>query len=181
MKRIRYALLPLIAWLCIPHTAQAQAQSANPYTLQQVVTLLEGGWSSADILPMVRSDCISFRVTSQAEATLRRAGADDSLLTGLRSVCNRASGIAPARPGPSRPPAQGVVLIEGELPPGWTRIVNELAPNTNRTITLTPGRPAVIVVAAPGWCPDRIDLTLRAGEEHRWTPSLRARPWVGGC
>jgi hypothetical protein len=72
-------------------------------------------------------------------------------------------------------------MIEGELPPGWSRTVNQLPMNTNRTITLTPGRTATIVVSAPGWCSERVELALRAGEEHRWTPALRARPWVGGC
>jgi hypothetical protein len=177
MRPVRFASLACAALLWSPTVAAAQG--GVPYTLDQIVALVEGDWSGTDILALVRDECISFRVTQPAESRLRSAGAGEALVTGLRDVCYR--GAPAARTAPAAPSGQGVVLIEGYLPPGWARIVNELPPNTNRTITLTPGRPAVIVVGAPGWCPDRIDLTLGAGDERRWTPSLRARPWVGDC
>lgn len=175
--RFARALLLLVPLAFAP--ARAHAQQADPYTLQMVVSLLEGGWAGSRILTLLTAECVSFRVTAAAEADLRRAGADAALLNGLRNVCYRAPAAAPAAPTP--PQQRGMVYIEGELPPGWSRVVNELPPNTNRTIDLTPGRPAVILVSAPGWCPARLEITMRGGDEHRWTPELRGRPWVGEC
>jgi hypothetical protein len=178
MKHVLHAAVLLVVLVSVSDPAQAQARS-QPYTLSQIVSLLQGGWAGTDIIGMVREDCISFRVTGQNETALRRAGADAALLSGLRGVCFR--GASPSSGNPTPPPARGIVLIEGELPPGWSRRVNDLPVSTNRRIDLTPGRTASIVVSAPGWCPARTEITLRAGEEQRWTPELRARPWIGGC
>lgn len=168
---LKATLLLVIGLLCVPERALAQT---NPYTVQQIVVLLEGGFSAAEVLRRVGTACIAFRINASAEAELRKAGADDALLRELRSVCYRGG---PAVPQPPR----GVVSIVGELPAGWVRIVNELAPSTNREIDLTPGRPAVITVTAPGWCPERKEVTLPPGDTLRWTPTLRGRPWVGRC
>jgi hypothetical protein len=167
-------VLLLLALVGLPTMAQAQAQAqpANPYTLAQLVVLLEGGFSAGEVLRRVGAACISFRLTPAAEAELRKAGADDALLRELRSVCFLT---------PTPPPPRGMVAIIGELPPGWSRTVNDLPPSTNREIDLTPGRPAIITVTAPGWCPDRREVTLAQGDTVRWTPVLRGRPWVGGC
>jgi hypothetical protein len=178
MKHVLRAVVLFVVLLGVPDPAAGQA--ARPYNLQQIVSLLQGGWAGTDILGLVREDCISFRVTGQNETALRRAGADAGLLTGLRQVCFR-GGTAEPTTRNTPPPARGIVLIEGELPPGWSRRVNDLPVSTNRRIDLTPGRTASIVVSAPGWCPARTEITLRAGEEERWTPELRARPWIGGC
>src|SRR5215218_6227903 len=137
-----------LAGILAPREAEAQAAGSNtPFTLQQIVSLLEGKWSGTEILEMVREDCIGFTVTSAAEAELRRAGADAALLTGLRSVCNSANRGRPA-PRPT-PVVQGTLSIVGELPPEWSRIVNQLPPSNNRTITLTPARAATVIVTAP--------------------------------
>ena len=179
MPRLPILLLTLLVlsplWLA-PQAAHGQQNP--PYTLQDVVLLVGGGHSAARILSRVETDCISFRVNDAAVAELEKAGADSALTTGLRDVCYRA--IATQTAAQPRQP-QGVLEIIGELPPGWVRIVNELPPNTNRTITLTAGRPAVIIVTAPGWCPDRKELTMEGGEQQSWTPVLRGRPWVGSC
>lgn len=171
------------AALATPAAARAQDRSTPPYTLQQVVALLEGGWAGADILPRLRDSCIAFRVTDSASETLRKAGADPALLGGLSSVCYRAeSRSSSPNPAPPPPPApRGFVLIDGELPAGWSRAVNELPPSINRRIDLTPGRSATIVVSAPGWCPDRLEVTTKPGEEKHWSPALKGKPWVGGC
>jgi hypothetical protein len=161
--------------LLVPATVQAQAQSSNPYTLPLLIRLLEGGFSGEEVLRRVNAACISFRMNASAEADLRKAGADDVLIRELQSsVCYR--GVAAPPPQP-----RGIVSIEGELPAGWSRIVNELPPSINREIDLTPNRPAVITVNAPGFCSDRTERTLAPGDTVRWTPTLRGRPWVGGC
>jgi hypothetical protein len=176
MIRMRPLLLSIV--LFAPWGAPLQAQEPEPYTLQMVVSLLEGGWAGSRILTLLKTECVSFRVNAATEVELRGAGADAPLLNGLRNVCYR--GPAPPAPRQTQQP-RGFVYIEGEMPPGWQRVVNELPPNTNRTIDLTPGRPAIIVVTAPGWCTDRLEITLHAAEERRWTPVLRARPWIGDC
>lgn len=176
MRIPRRTILFLTLLLLTPQVAQGQQNP--PYTLQDVVLLVGGGHSAARILSRVESDCISFRVNDAAVAELRKAGADSALAAGLREICYK-SAVTQTAAQPRQP--QGVLEIIGELPPGWVRIVNELPANTNRTITLTAGRPAVIIVTAPGWCPDRKELTMQGGEQQNWTPVLRARPWVGSC
>ena len=172
MRRNASRILLLLAFVGLPELAHGQAQPANPYTLAQLVVLLEGGFSAAEVLRRVGATCISFRLTPAVEADLRKAGADDALLRELRSVC-----YLPA----ASPPPRGIVVIVGELPPGWARTVNDLQPSTNREIDLTPGRAAVISVTAPGWCPARREVTVAQGDTVRWTPVLRGRPWVGAC
>lgn len=176
MKTVRLPILFLTLLLLAPQIVQGQQNP--PYALQDVVLLVGGGHSAARILSRVEPDCISFRVNDTAVAELQKAGADSTLAAGLREICYRA--VATQTAAQPRQP-QGVLEIVGQLPPGWTRIVNELPPNTNRTITLTAGRPAVITVTAPGWCPDRRELTLQGGEQQNWTPVLRGKPWVGSC
>lgn len=177
MRTLRASIL--ILCVIIPQSIHGQAEPTNPpYSLQDVVLLVEGGHGAARILSRVGTDCISFRLNEAAAAELTAAGANAALLEGLRGVCHRSNEPAPT--GRQAAP-QGVVEIIGELPPGWYRVVNQLAPSTVRTITLTAGRPAVIIVAAPGWCPDRFELTMQAGERRNWVPALRGKPWVGQC
>jgi hypothetical protein len=172
LRRTCVVLLALFAG----STAGAAAQQAGlPYTLAEVIDYIEAGWPADRLLPTLTQRCLDFRV-AQNEARLRRAGANAAMLTALRGVCYR----GPVQ-SQQQPQQQGQLHIRGELPPGWSRVANQLPPNTNRTVTLTPGRPAVIVVSAPGWCPDRLELTMTANEERDWTPALRGRPWVGGC
>jgi hypothetical protein len=171
MRLLRCAVPLLIGFLLLPATAQAQG---TPFALQEVVEMLNANLSSAQILRTIGTACLTFRVNS-AEADLRRAKADDALITGLRAKCYAAP------PERAAPQARGIVSIIGPLPAGWSRVVNELPPSTNRQIDLTPGRQATIMVMAPGWCPDRTQVTMTAGDTVRWTPTLRGKPWVGGC
>ena len=181
--RLLFRAVPLVALAAILVGGEARAQSSGsnpPLTLQQIILLLGSEWTTAEILELARADCISFNPVA-AEAELRRAGATPALLMGLRSVCNSANRERPSGPRPPASQPQGVLNIMGELPPEWSRIVNLLPPSNNRTITLTPGRAATIIVTAPGWCPDRIEVTLKSAETRAWTPNLRGRPWVGAC
>jgi hypothetical protein len=170
-KRFESTLLLLIAVVILPAPAAAQNTQTKPYTVALIRTLLEGGFTGAEILAKLRTECIEFAVNAAAITELRNAGADDALINGLPTVCNRS--------GPQQRP--GIVSIMGELPPGWQRTVNQLEPSANRQIELTPGRAAVIVLTAPGWCPQRTELTLTAGDSVPWVPNLRPRPWVGDC
>jgi hypothetical protein len=175
--KLRRTCVVLLVLLAGSAAAAAAQQTEAPYTLAEVMDYIEAGWPADRLVPTLNPRCLNFRV-AQNEAQLRRAGADAAMITALRSVCYRGPVQGP-REQPQ--PQQGALHIRGELPPGWSRIVNQLPPNTNRTVTLTPGRPAVIIVAAPGWCPDRLELSMSANEERNWTPVLRGRPWVGEC
>lgn len=176
------ARLPaLLAVACLAMPARAAAQQSTAYPLDEVIDLLRAGASTAVILGTVRTDCISFRVQA-ATAELRRAGADDALIRGLQDVCTKipqrtVSGRVDQAPRRET----GLVRIEGELPPGWTRKVNALPPSTDRQIEMTAGRLNLVTVVAPGWCPVTSELSVGAREEKRWTPQLRPRPWVGEC
>jgi hypothetical protein len=179
MKRdgilIAAATLAALYTSTAPVTAQ---QAASAYSLSDVLVLLQGGHSTPRILNRVREDCIAFRVDAAA-GELRNAGADQALLDGLQTICYRAPASRPA--AAPAPRDSGYVSIEGPMPPGWTRIVNQSPPSANRQISMTPGRRNTVMITAPGWCPDVIEVTLQAGERRNWTPALRARPWVGDC
>jgi hypothetical protein len=180
MTKRRAFVVLAIAFLAMPRAA-AQAQQTNPaYTLDDVVVLLQGGHSTARILARVTPDCIAFRVDAAA-AALRDAGADTALIEALRQVCYRAPAARPQQQQQQQSRDMGIFRIEGALPPGWVRIVNEIPPSTNREISMTPGRRNTVIVTAPGWCPRTVEITLQAGEQRAWTPVLRARPWVGEC
>ena len=178
MRLLLNAAVLLAALLTTNAVAHAQAARTS-YRLDQVVTMLNGGMTTSQVLAAIRAGCVGFHLTGSADTELRRAGADAALLSGLRDMCN----TAPPRetdPGPDpRGLREDTVLIEGTLPPGWSRVVNQLEPSQNRLITLT--RDGFVIVSAPGWCPARDTLVYRPGETTRWTPTLRARPWLGGC
>lgn len=176
MRTWRPVLLLAAVLATAPRDATAQ-QAAKPYTLEDVLTLLQGGFSGTRILSTIGEQCISFRV-ADAEQQLLGAGGDSALIAGLRNVCYRAA----AEPASTRnTPQRGYVHIIGDLPPGWTRKVNELPETTNRDIDMTPGRRNVVTVKAPGYCPYSIEISVEAGENRNLTPILRPRPWIGPC
>jgi len=66
------------------------AQDELPYTLDQVVRLVESGaFSDDDLLELVRESCLGFVVTEQSQQTLIEAGASQDLIRALRGVCVR--------------------------------------------------------------------------------------------
>jgi hypothetical protein len=171
MKFVRLTLI--LTLLCAAVPGIAAAQRAPSWSLDEVLTLLEVKLTTEQIMREIGTACLSFR-TASAEERLKQAGADAALLTALRAQCYRA-------PETNTPVRMGTLVIVGELPPSWSRVVNQIPPNTNRTITLTPGRRGLVTIIAPGWCSERLELTMTPGEERNWTPVLRPRPWVGEC
>jgi hypothetical protein len=174
MKNCCVLVLLLLAVAAVPRDVLAQARGTNPMQVSDVVDLLSARQPTAGILRLARETCIGFNVDAAA-AELRRAGADNALIQGLRGVCNR--WVPPAR----APVDSGYVHIEGWLPPGWTRAVNQVPPTDQRRISMTPARANTVVVTAPGFCPETVVITVQAREERTWTPMLRARSWVGEC
>lgn len=86
-NRINFGLLLLLA---VVPTGTAAAQGGTPYTLEQVLGLVQDV-PAERILQMVNGSCIDFRLTAANLEKLRAAGADKDLLAGLRSTCNKAS------------------------------------------------------------------------------------------
>lgn len=76
--------------LLIGGPANLHAQDELPYTLEQVVRLVESGaFSDDDLLELVRESCLGFVVNEQSQRTLQEAGASENLIRGLRGVCVR--------------------------------------------------------------------------------------------
>jgi hypothetical protein len=179
MRAARVVMVLFVGTLATPVSGTAQqATTPQPYTQTQVRQLLEAGIATARIIERLKADCIAFRVDAAA-AELRQAGADDALLTALRSVCYRAPRAGAAQPSAN---PQGFIRIDAsELPPGWARRVNALAPTTNAEISMTAGWRNTVVITAPGWCPLTVEMSVQAGEQRTWKPELRPRSWVGSC
>lgn len=74
-----------------------------------------------------------------------------------------------------------VLTIAGDLPSGWVALVNAGGAAGGRTISLPPGVASVVVIEAPGYCPDTLRVAPGAGGRHEWSPVLRSRPTVGSC
>lgn len=110
----------------------AQAQS-NPYSLDQVVSLLQGGATGPRVIELVRSSCLSFRVTPAAEQRLRTAGADAQFLRSLRGVCARISGAqSTTRPTRNNEP-QTAVRVDTLLMP----VIDTVTLSRIDTVTVT--------------------------------------------
>jgi hypothetical protein len=89
-QRYAYIKISLCLALLLAGPPRLQAQERQPYTLDQVVRLLESGvFSTNRILTLAREACIAFRVDAQAERQLIAANATEDLISGLRDVCIR--------------------------------------------------------------------------------------------
>lgn len=63
----------------------------NPYSADQIVRLLRGAVSPERILHDANRECISFRITTDVEASFTEAGAPSSFTEALRATCYRAA------------------------------------------------------------------------------------------
>jgi len=92
-------LVALVA--AAPLGAQAAPSSASTaLTLAEVLQLRRSGVPNAQILQNAREYCLAFTVADSAERELRMAGADSTLLEGLRGACRPAGApvVLAARP-----------------------------------------------------------------------------------
>lgn len=82
------------------------AAQVAPYSYQQIASLVgRPGITTADILHEVRNSCIAFRMDSSSEGRLRRLGADDALIEGLRALtCPEYRNVEPPPLPPVSPP-----------------------------------------------------------------------------
>ena len=89
----------LVALPALPALARAQASA---YSLSDVVGLVKNKVPGKRVLALVKENCVSFSFNGDAKAQLRQAGATDSLVDELKSVCG------PDNPRPSAPPPDSV-------------------------------------------------------------------------
>lgn len=74
--------------LCAVGPVFERAAAAEPFTFPDLLELLQQKLPTPRILDILATKCLTFLVDSAAVHDLRVAGADDSLLAGLHSVCN---------------------------------------------------------------------------------------------
>lgn len=102
-----------------------QAQERLPYTLDQLVEMLESGvFAEQRILMLVRESCIGFRMDEEATERLREAGASDGLIANLRR--GAASGRICVRL-PRVVTTVVVTPVDLEVPVGASRILRAQA------------------------------------------------------
>jgi hypothetical protein len=121
VKRRRDASLVVAFITCALAAAPARAQ-APALSLAEVLSLQSQGVSSRQILRNAREYCIAFAVTDSVARQLSVAGADSSLVHGLRSACssNPVPGPSkPAVPAPTKPAAD--VLFDDDFAHGGGR------------------------------------------------------------
>jgi hypothetical protein len=74
------------------------AQAATPLTVAELLELQRQGVSSSQILRNATSYCIAFVMTDSVARVLTSAGADSTLVVGLRTVCNAKDQASPPAP-----------------------------------------------------------------------------------
>jgi hypothetical protein len=88
MRRAIYLISLLCVFISCAWPARANGQDVQPYTLDQIVRLLESGVFSDDrIIALAQENCIAFRVQGEPVRTLLSAGASVDLLNGLSEAC----------------------------------------------------------------------------------------------
>lgn len=70
--------------------ARLEAQDRQPYTLEQLVRMVEAGvFPDGRILALARESCLGFTMDAEARNELREAGASEGLIASLRQICVR--------------------------------------------------------------------------------------------
>ncbi|MBA3831447.1 MAG: serine protease [Chthoniobacterales bacterium] len=64
------------------------AAQGKGYTLDDILGLLRRHVASARVLSLAKSSCVTFVVTDDVDTRIKRAGGTQSLVDGLKSVCN---------------------------------------------------------------------------------------------
>src|SRR2546425_9316929 len=102
---LRAAVLLVLAGHLCAAAARAQRGGTEPLRKVELVRLLGSrAISTAQVVTLVRRNCVAFRPSERDRADLRAAGADDVVLAAI-DQCLRARAGKPPSPTPPRPPA----------------------------------------------------------------------------
>ncbi len=131
--KYRHVWLGILLCLTLPplRPARLEAQDRQPYTLEQLVRMVEAGvFPDGRILALARENCLAFTMDAEARSELREAGASEGLIAGLRGMCVRL------------PLVVTTILVtpaELELPVGASRPLRAqaLAPDSSRIANVT--------------------------------------------
>lgn len=88
----RHVWLGILLCLALPPLgpARLEAQDRQPYTLEQLVRMVETGvFPDGRILTLARESCLAFTMDAEARNELRVAGASEGLISSLRQICVR--------------------------------------------------------------------------------------------
>src|SRR6266550_5343852 len=108
-------LLALAGHLCAP-TARAQRGGTEPLRKGELGRLLGSrAISTAQVVTLVRRNCVTFQPTAHDRAELRAAGADDAVLAAI-DQCLRARLARAAPPPPPRPVAPAPARPSAPVP-----------------------------------------------------------------
>lgn len=113
----RYVALAALLWASVlaGPVGTAQAQNRQPYSLDQLIEIIESGvFSDSRILFLVRENCLGFQLDDEAALRLQRAGASAGLVSALRDQCVRLPQIVAS---------VTITPREVELPTGGSRIL----------------------------------------------------------
>jgi S1-C subfamily serine protease len=101
----RLALVAGALLLVLPAFPRIARAQSSAYSLSDIVDLVRNKVPSKRVLSLAKENCVSFSVTEDAQARLRRAGAPASLLKGLKDVCGPDNPKPNAATADSTPPA----------------------------------------------------------------------------
>ncbi|HEY0021498.1 MAG TPA: hypothetical protein VGB24_01255 [Longimicrobium sp.] len=122
-RTLRLTAALVVALLAVGIDPGRLVAQGDPYTLDDVRLWISSGVKTTRILRLVQGRCLAFRIDGDAEAELRRAGAEDALVNGLRSSCQRPPQVAVAPPPPPPPQRSEPSTVGRETPSRYSRRV----------------------------------------------------------
>jgi hypothetical protein len=162
--------------------SQLWAQEEYPYTLPQVLRLIESGaFPDERIVELTRESCIGFRLDGEAIRRLRAAGASEELIERLGGVCVRLTTVVvtPAELE-IEAGASGVLRARAMLEPDTTPLPNVVFEWSSEDTTVADVSAGGAVV---GRMPGETRITATTPEGHSGSALVRvieAAPEVGG-
>jgi S1-C subfamily serine protease len=148
----------LVALPALPALARAQASA---YSLSDVVGLLKNKVPGKRVLALVKENCVSFSFDDDAKSQLRQAGATDSLVDELKSVCGP-DNPRPSAPSPdsAKPAAAPAPAVAAAPPPDTIFPVKFRAAVVGADITVRPVPQMDLYIISPQNDTTRISTDL---------------------
>jgi S1-C subfamily serine protease len=148
----------LVVLPALPALARAQASA---YSLSDVVGLLKNKVPGKRVLALVKENCVSFSFDDDAKSQLRQAGATDSLVDELKSVCGP-DNPRPSAPSPdsAKPAAAPAPAVAAAPPPDTIFPVKFRAAVVGADITVRPVPQMDLYIISPQNDTTRISTDL---------------------